>query len=367
MHPFSCGQCGTTVYFENSQCGVCGATLGFVPEQRRMAAFAQAEADNTLWQAQGAQQGQAWLPCANRLQHAVCNWMVAPDDHCSLCRSCRLTSHIPALAEPGNLERWRLFEQAKRRLVFSLIMLGLAPRPKTAPDDMQGLAFALQASLPGQPPVLTGHDDGVITINAAECDDVQREAARVAFGEPARSLLGHLRHETAHWLQQAYIDNTPAIDTCRAVFGDERVDYSAALAQHYQNGPPVGWALQHVSAYASAHPWEDWAETCAHYLLIVDAVQTAAAWGLQLNGPAAAAPQLVDAADVAPVDDLVLQQWLPVALFLNSMNRSLGQRDAYPYQMPDAVLHKLGTVQALLKAAAAGVPAQTTPALQQAA
>ena len=203
---------------------------------------------------------------------------------------------------------------------------------------------------------MTGHNQGVVTINLAEADDVQREAARVSMNEPVRNLLGHLRHETAHYLQHRYVDGTPAIDTCRAVFGDERDPYGAALARYYDVGPPPDWHTRYVSAYASAHPWEDWAETCAHYLLALDAVQTATAWGLALDGPAFTAPAADDPSDPPHVEDLVLRQWLPVAQFLNAMNRSLGQRDAYPYLLPPAVLDKMATVQRLLHAAAAQTP-----------
>jgi hypothetical protein len=203
---------------------------------------------------------------------------------------------------------------------------------------------------------MTGHDDGLITLNLAETDDVQRETARVSLGEPQRSLLGHLRHEASHYLQQRYVDGRPAQARCREVFGDERIDYSQALARHYAQGAPADWQQHYVSAYASAHPWEDWAETCAHYLLVADAVQTAAAWGLTLAGPGpqamAAQPLDADGPAQAPVDELVLRQWLPVAQFLNAMSRSLGQPDPYPYQMPDAVLAKMALVQALLREAA---------------
>ena len=352
MQPFACGQCGNTVFFDNVQCVRCNAALGFVPGLRRMLAFAVAEPGAAPWPALGGDTGLALQPCANRQPLAVYNWMIDAGDTHAQCLSCRLTQAIPSLQDPANLQRWRRFEQAKRRLVFTLMLLGLPPVPKQGPDDASGLEIQLLATLPGQPPVMTGHDDGKVTVNLAEADDLQRETARLALGEPQRSLLGHLRHETAHYLQQRYIDGTPAQARCREVFGDERSDYPAALAKYYAQGAPADWQQHFVSAYASAHPWEDWAETCAHYLLVVDAVQTAAAWGLTLNGPAVARPSSLNGSAQPPIGDLVLQQWLPVAQFLNAMNRSLGQPDSYPYQMPDAVLAKLATVQTLLQAAA---------------
>lgn len=351
MTPFSCGQCGQTVFFENTACGACGATLGFLPGELRLVAFASLPPGPGPWLACGSHDGQWLQPCANRVQYGACNWLLDAGDTLALCRSCRLTQTLPPLAEPGNLDRWRVFEQAKRRLVYTLISLGLPPQPKAQADDFAGLAFRLLATLPGDGQVLTGHDDGVITVNIDECDDVQRETTRVAMGEPVRTLLGHLRHETAHYLQYRYIDGTPAQARCREVFGDESAGYAAALQRHYDNGPPANWQTHHVSPYASAHPWEDWAETCAHYLLVVDAVQVVAAWGLALSGPAAAVPMAPDQVNAAPIGELVLQQWLPVARFLNAMNRSLGLRDSYPFQLSDVVLAKMGTVQEMLQQA----------------
>ena len=364
MRPFACGQCGNTVYFENVGCGQCGALLGFCPALRRMLAFDPPPPAPALWrvrasgpgqpgQSPGAVDGSLLRPCANRLDHQLCNWMLDAGDEQAQCRSCRLTVAIPNLQDPLNPARWHLFEKAKRRLVFTLLTLGLPPESQPgAPSGAFGLRFQLLANLPDQPPVMTGHDHGLITLNLAEADDVQREAARVALGEPQRSLLGHLRHEASHYLQQRYIDGQPAQQRCRELFGDERIDYAQALARHYAQGAPADWQQHYVSAYASAHPWEDWAETCAHYLLVVDAVQTAAAWGLTLNGPVVAQPQRADGPTQAPVDELVLHQWLPVAQFLNAMSRSMGQPDPYPYQMPDAVLAKMALVQTLLREAA---------------
>lgn len=338
MIPFQCGRCGQTVFFENSRCGSCGAVLGYLPAQRRMAAYDGEHGDD------GAR------PCANRISHDLCNWMVEHGDDASLCRSCRLTTVIPDLAVAGNHARWAAIESAKRRLLFTLIEHGLAPQPKQSPDDAQGLAFQLLAELPGGPPVMTGHAAGVITINIAEADDVQREATRVAFAEPVRTLLGHLRHEIGHYLHHRWIAGSAAEAECRATFGDERVDYAASLERYHAEGPPAGWQDHFVSAYASAHPFEDWAETCAHVLLVSDAVQTAEAWGLRLDGPAARARPR--ASRSAPMERVVIEHWLPVAQFLNAMNRSLGHRDSYPFLMPDAVLKKMALVQRLLTDAA---------------
>jgi len=371
MIQFRCGRCGQAVYFENVRCGQCDALLGYLPGERCMGAFEADEAAGTdtaaaeggtpapaqagaavRWRRVGdgcAGAGDFFTPCANRVQHDVCNWMLDPGDAGPLCRSCRLTAVIPDLTVAGNKTRWAAIEAAKRRLMFTLIDHGLDPEPKTSPADTKGLALHLLAAVPGGPAVMTGHANGVVTINIAEADDVEREATRVAFGEPVRTLLGHLRHEFGHYLQQRWITG-PAAEACRAVFGDEREDYAAALARYHAEGPPADWQQRFVSAYASAHPFEDWAETCAHVLLVSDAVQTAETWGLRLDGPMARARPRSSRSQ--PMDRVVIEHWLPVAQFLNAMNRSLGLRDGYPYLMPDAVLQKMAAVQRLLADAA---------------
>src|SRR5207302_77798 len=125
--------------------------------------------------------------------------------------------------------------------------------------------------------------DGVITLNVAEADDAQREKRRLQMHEPYRTLLGHFRHEIAHYYWDRLVKDGPLRDGFRARFGDEREDYGAALRRHYQQGPPADWQARFVSAYASAHPWEDWAETWAHYLHMADALETAIACGLSLR------------------------------------------------------------------------------------
>jgi hypothetical protein len=354
MQPFQCGQCRTTVFFENDRCLTCAAPLGFAPARMQLLSFAPAVdlPPDAAWAPGDG--GAPLRPCANRATVARCNWMLDDEDAAAqtLCLSCRLTQVLPSLERPKNAERWQRIEQAKRRLIYTLLGLNLAPLPTQGPDDLQGLALHLLEDQAGATPVKTGHDSGTITIQVAEADDDHREAQRVRLGEPTRTLLGHLRHETAHYLQYRWIAGTPAAETCRAAFGDERADYVQALARHYSDGPPADWSQHFISAYASAHPWEDWAETCAHYLLVLDAVQTATAWGLQLAGPVAAAPSAPDMAAAPAVPQLVVEHWLPVSQFLNAMNRSLGWADSYPFQMPAEVLHKMGVVQQLLQAAA---------------
>jgi hypothetical protein len=340
MTPFTCTHCQNTVFFENSHCQACGLALGFSPAQGRMVSL------------DAALPGQAPRVCGNRSSHVACNWLLDEGDTNALCRSCRLSAVIPDLSQAQHWERWAAVERAKRRVLHTLLNLGLMPEPKQGPDDAMGLSFHILAQQ-DQQRVMTGHDEGVITINLSEADDVYRESQRVAFGEPWRTLLGHLRHELSHYLQHRWLAAAPvALQRWRESFGDERADYALAMRSYHEQGPAPDWATRCISAYASAHPHEDWAETCAHLLLMLDAVQTAQAWGLQLNSAVAHATPLAGQplAD-EPIQALVLQHWLPVAQFLNAMNRSLGLPDSYPFAMPDAVVAKLVVAMALLRQA----------------
>ncbi len=351
MKTFECSRCGAIAFFDNVSCGQCGAALGFVPAESRMVAFDEAP-DGEAWPRADAP-SQAWRPCANRLAHNACNWMLDQDDAAALCRCCRLSQVIPDLAQPGHRERWLAVEAAKRRLVYGAWRLGLRLEPKTAEQDTQGLAFRILAPGAGGEPVHTGHADGLVTLNLDEADDVQREAARAAFNEPWRTLLGHLRHELGHYLFHRWIAPEPALlADWRQAFGDERADYAAALAAYHETGPAADWSQQHVSAYASAHPHEDWAESVAHVLLIADGLESATSWGLQLHSRAAEAQPRWAADQLDDFEAVVLAQWLPLAQFLNAMDRSLGLRDGYPFLLPPPVVAKLAAAARLLRAAA---------------
>ena len=76
-----------------------------------------------------------------------------------------------------------------------------------------------------------------------------------------RTVLGHFRHEVGHYYWDRLIDKTPFLKECRELFGDDRADYAEALKKHYAQGPPPDWMETHISAYATTHPWEDWAES----------------------------------------------------------------------------------------------------------
>jgi hypothetical protein len=208
-------------------------------------------------------------------------------------------------------------------------------------DGDHGLAFDLLSS--AEEPVVTGHADGVVTIDLAEGDAAHREQMRRDLGEPYRTMLGHLRHESGHYFWTVLVEaDPPTLDAFRSLFGDERSDYSASLRRHYQQGPPSAWVGGYVSAYATAHPWEDWAETFAHYLHIRDTIQTAAAFGMLVTGPRLD-PEMMAAPSLDPEDRFedILDHWLPLVYALNAVNRSMGRDDLYPFVLSPAVVAKL--------------------------
>jgi hypothetical protein len=266
-----------------------------------------------------------------------------------------LTRVIPDLSLPGTRDGWSRIEAAKRRLVYSLMSLGLPLANKTQ-DPEHGLAFEFLAEAPpgtpGAEPILTGHENGVIILNVAEADDAEREKRRLQMHEPYRTILGHLRHEIGHYYWDRLIKDSDAIEGFRRHFGDERQDYSQALGQHHQQGPPGNWPLWFVSAYASAHPWEDWAESWAHYLHMIDSLEMADACGLSLRPKRRNEPALKpDGAAAGPREtpfDQLIERWFPLTFVLNNLNRSMGLKDAYPFVLPPPALDKLRFIHELI-------------------
>ena len=352
MRSLTCSRCGQGVFFENVACGACGAVLGFDPETLGFAAF---EIDaNGQWRRVG-RPGPALKPCANYAQEEVCNWMLAADSPESLCRSCRTNQVIPSLDVAGNRQLWFLLEQAKRRLFYGLIALAL-PTPNKVDDPDHGLAFQFLEQATPKERVLTGHDEGLITLNLEEADDAKRESLRAHLHEPYRTLIGHFRHEIGHYYWDRLVRQSPWIDEYRQRFGDERADYAEAMRRHYAS-PADGWPTSFISSYASSHPWEDWAECWAHYMHIQDGLETASAWQLRLRagvaGAAPVAPAPIDLAQ-ASVREALVAQWLPVSRFINAMDRGLGSRDSYPFVLVEPVLDKLDFIHKVISAAVAG-------------
>jgi hypothetical protein len=341
-------RCGKPVFFDNTQCLSCNSALGFVPDEGRVAALEPGPTPGT-WRAQGREDLLKY--CANRDSPAACNWMMFADNPNALCIACRLNRTIPNLNDADNVRYWTKIEAAKRRLVSQLVALGLPVRSKVAEDPEHGLMFDFLRSPPDGPRVMTGHANGLITINAEEADDAKREQIKHDLHEPYRTLLGHFRHEVGHYYWGRLIWNTKWLDPYRQVFGDDRASYAEALKRNYEQGPPHDWANSYISSYAAMHPWEDWAETWAHYLHVVDSVGTAMGFGLDAEDLEGDIQPFTADALYAPDDPnagrflSLLNAWLEMTMVLNEMARSMGQPDFYPFVMSKPVVAKLQFIQ----------------------
>ncbi|MEJ2090335.1 MAG: putative zinc-binding peptidase, partial [Gammaproteobacteria bacterium] len=299
MKLFECQHCGQLLYFENTRCERCDHRLGYLYDRSMLSALTAEGGDR--WRALAAA-GEAFRFCSNAV-HDACNWLVPAERPDVFCRACRLNRTIPDLGVAGNQLLWQRLESAKHQLVYGLLRLGL-PVVSRFDDADRGLAFDFLAGSGAMfqegPQVVTGHAQGLITIDIAEADDVERERHRRDMAEPYRTLLGHFRHEIGHHYWQQLVRDGVWHGAFREMFGDESRDYGAALEAHYANGPRPGWQEHYVSGYAGAHPWEDFAETWAHYLHIVDTLETADAYGLRIHPKVGRKPVLEMAIDFDP-------------------------------------------------------------------
>ena len=364
MRHYQC-TCGNILFFDNTSCLQCGTEVGYDPAGDQMVALIKET---------------AFQRCANGLQHGICNWLVPLGAAEPLCSSCQLNRTIPDLAVPGNREAWHKIEIAKRRILYTLARLQLSPVSKRE-DPENGLAFDFLRPLPNQP-VLTGHEDGVITLNVDEAEDLEREKRKLELGESYRTLIGHFRHEIAHYYWDRFFQNRPDDDpnlsAFREVFGDEREDYNAALQRHYNQGPVAAAPGTFITTYASVHPWEDWAETWAHYLHIIDGTETSRSFGLsgekvpipftpfpeesvtlpqQLNWPAGEKEEFLK----------LLRGWAKLSPAINEIVASLGHPAFYPFVFSEEILRKFFFVHHMMKdfganpAAAAKPPTSASP------
>ena len=359
MKTFHCNRCGNLVFFENIACERCQATLGFIPALSQIAAF-EGDDENGWRSLHPDASGELFRRCHNYQVEAVCNWMVPATDANPLCDACRLTHTIPNLDVPEHRLYWYRLETAKRRLLYTLQGLGL-PVISRDDDPASGLQFDFLANTEPHNPVMTGHDNGRITINIAEADDAHREQTRSQMGEAYRTLLGHFRHEVGHFYFNRLIAGTRRLEPFRKLFGDEHADYGEALKRHYDQGAPADWQASYISTYATMHPWEDWAETWAHYLHMVDTLDTAVSCGLVLRPDSPQEPTLTDQ---TPVEDAsfrsLMNRWFPLTYVLNSLNRSLGAPDSYPFTLSPTVVAKLEFVHRVVDAAAREGAADTS-------
>jgi hypothetical protein len=343
MRDFHCPNCGQRLAFENSECLSCGSKLGFSLDQMALLVIAKRAEDSDH---AGAVAAAEYQLCAN-LYVAECNWLVPVNHPSGLCESCSLTIERPNDYDTVGLAEFARAEAAKRRLVAELheLKLPITGRDQD-PDD--GLAFRLLSS--ANEKVITGHDNGLITLDLAEGDDVHREQLRVEMEEPYRTLLGHFRHEVGHYYFYRLVRSPESLARFKELFGDPNADYQAALDRHYNEGAPEGWSETFVSSYATMHAAEDWAETFAHYLHIRDTLDTSASCGL---APAAAT---FDRPPLGPsAFPTIIEMWLPLSWSLNMVNRSMGHDDLYPFVLPPAVLDKMQFVHTVIEEVTAAV------------
>jgi hypothetical protein len=327
------------LFFENSACLQCGLEIGYDVAGDHMV---------------GLTSEAPFQRCENGLNYGVCNWVLPRGGSEKLCASCNLNRIIPDLAVAGNREAWHKIEVAKRRILYTLARLGLSPASKKQ-DAVNGLAFDFLRPTPMAPQVLTGHEDGVITLNVEEAEDLEREKRRELLGESYRTLIGHFRHEIAHYYWDRFFqgraDNDEIMQGCREVFGDERADYMMSLQRHYSEGPIASAPGTFITPYASAHPWEDWAETWAHYLHMIDGIETARSFGLnsdavpipftpfpkesvtlpaQLTWPKGEKAEFLE----------LLHGWARLAPAINEVVASLGHPTFYPFVFSESIIRK---------------------------
>jgi len=329
MKRFHC-HCGNRVFFDNTLCQRCSRQLGFDPRNLDMLAL-DASTDGRLT----TPAGRVYRRCANFHRYYNCNWLLPQEDHNDLCFSCNLNQVIPALDRPGNLKLWTRMEEAKRRLLYSLLSLNL-PITSTQTPKFRFLEDHRRNPDVFEQFVTTGHHGGIITINIAEADDAARHEVREQMHERYRTVLGHLRHESAHFYFNLLLANPGQLSECRALFGDERDDYQTALNAYYTEGPPKGWNERFISAYAASHPAEDFAETFAHFLHITDALESARAGGIVQEPAGGGAYDWIET-------------WISLAITLNEINRSLGSDDAYPFLLSERVKQKLQFIDRLVR------------------
>ncbi len=319
MKNFRCSG-GQTLFFENNLCLECGEQVGFDPSTFTMRPVA----DRQL--------------CRNGVEYDVCNWIVS-DPKSDYCLSCELNQTIPNLMSPHRRRWWKILEHAKRRLIYSLLMMDLPIVSKQ--DSTSGLAFQFIEDKRTNPQVSeeyvsTGYSDGLITINIAEADEVSRELSRQFTGELYRTLLGHFRHESGHYYFNILVEQSGRLEQFRELFGDERQDYATALESYYANKSSLVKAPDCISLYAQSHPLEDWAEVWAHYLHMYDTLDTANFYGINQGS------------NCRKDIDGMLVNWSQLAMMLNALNRSMGMEDAYPFTLSEGVLRKFRFVHDLI-------------------
>lgn len=352
---FHCDRCGRVLFFENSQCNACQSQLGYLAEAQRLVVLPDTQEPGAAFPLPGRNDSASFVRCRNYSERQACNWLAPALDAASgtveaapapYCRSCELTEIIPDLSDAANLAAWTDIERAKRRLLYTLLALEL-PVSSRAQDPRRGVAFRFLRGTKREP-VMTGHSAGIITLNVAEAHAAYRENTREKLGEAYRTVLGHLRHEIGHYYWDRLIADGPRLQRFRALFGDERQDYQQAIRRHYDQGPAPSWQESFISAYATMHPWEDWAETWAHYLHMHDTLETAKSHGVAVRAPDRSGERVATDNLVFGDFDSLAASWQALTVTLNSLSRSMGLPDTYPFVLSRPVQEKLRFIHGLI-------------------
>lgn len=332
MRTFQCDRCGASVFFENFRCLGCNSTLGIDPGTYLAHAIESSEEGELVNKDQ-----QSYRLCQNSVQYGTCNQLVPTGSPERYCLSCQFTEVTPDLRGESSRSLWAALERAKRRMLYSLSRMGIEPVPKSI-DPKGGLSFRFLAE--DGKKIMTGHQDGLITITLAEADDAIREARRQEMGENYRTLLGHFRHEVGHYYWTLIVEQGAFLEGFRGLFGDESQDYGEALADYYAKPVDDSWKVDFISRYATAHPWEDWAETFAHFLNMNDVLETAYYVGLIDKNPTSGRMEFGE----------MILLWVSTSYRLNQLGRSMGSGDLYPFVLTDAVIAKMSFISSTVEA-----------------
>lgn len=335
MKLYSCSNCNNSLYFENSACLKCKHAVGFDASKFNLVTL---KFSNNTYSAVDKAEN-TYRFCANAVS-GTCNWLIPASAPSIFCTACQLNRTIPDIINAENQQRWKLIEIAKHRLVYSLLRLSLPVTPKLNPDSPEGIAFDFMADFSPDARVMTGHDNGVITLNINEADEATRAKHKLDLGEKYRTLLGHFRHEVGHYYWEILINNTPRLEQFRKLFGNEQPDYAEALATYYNTATPANWNDSFISPYSTAHPWEDWAETWAHYMHMMDTLETAWSFGIGIQRPEMKTTINEDPYTTADFKNII-NRWYPLTFAVNSLNRSMGHADFYPFIISTPVIEKL--------------------------
>lgn len=344
MKVFQCSNCQHPLYFEDYQCANCNFAIGYRDYDRTMLSFSFISN-----QMEGVGEVGYYKYCSNH-QHLVCNWVLPYNSPEEFCSACQLNKTIPNLKNFKNFEKWRNLEIAKHRLIYQLQKLGL-PTISKIKNKVDGFCFDF-VSRQINPKLMTGHDNGLITILLSEADSVERERMRKLMLEPYRTLIGHLRHEVGHYYWERLIRDYPqTLYEYRNLFGDESLDYGQALKNYYARSDNFYWQNNYISKYASAHSWEDWAETWAHYFHIMDMVETAHFFNLSVQ-PQNIPQDLHATASYDPYNTVsfedIVKTCIPISFAVNSINRAMGIIEVYPFSITPAVIEKLTFIHNLI-------------------